>query len=209
CIYSWRGADFENILTFPDRHAGTVIHRIETNYRSTPQILNSANGVLQEKPMGRHFDKELKASRADGEKPYLVETMDTREQAQFIVQRVRGLIDEGVPLREIAALYRAHFHALDVQLELSRLQIPYQITSGVRFFEQAHIRDLVALLRFVYNPSDVMAWLRIAILLPKVGEKGAQKIHAAAADKARSQQKDLIDVLDDPEVSAKVAKDAK
>ena len=208
CIYSWRGANFENILTFPDRHPGTVIHRIETNYRSTPQILELANGVLLAQPKGRHFDKELKASRSDGEKPFLVEAMDGREQAQFIVQRIRGLTDEGHPLREIAVLYRAHFQALDIQLELSRLQIPYQITSGVRFFEQAHIRDLVAFLRFVYNPSDVAAWQRIAILLPKVGEKNAQKLYAAAKDHAKSRGKNFIDALDDPEVRAKVPRDA-
>jgi DNA helicase-2/ATP-dependent DNA helicase PcrA len=118
-------------------------------------------------------------------------------------------MDEGVRLQDVAVLYRAHYQALDVQLELSRLQIPYQITSGVRFFEQAHIRDLVALLRFAYNPGDVMAWQRVAVLLPKVGEKGAQKIHAAALARARAAQRDFMDVLAEPEVAAAVAKDAR
>jgi DNA helicase-2/ATP-dependent DNA helicase PcrA len=209
CIYSWRGANFENIMTFPDRHPGTVIHRIETNYRSTPQILAFANGVLEAQPQGRHFEKILRAARANSEKPFLVQSMDAREQAQFIIQRIKGLVDEGCSLSDIAVLYRAHFQALDIQLELSRVQIPYQITSGVKFFEQAHVRDLVALLRFVYNPSDTMAWQRIAILLPKVGEKGAQKIHAAALDHARLLQKDFLAVLDSDDVKSKVAKDAK
>jgi len=209
CIYSWRGANFENIMTFPDRHPGTVIHRIETNYRSTPQILAFANGVLEAQPPGRHFEKILRAARANSEKPFLVQSMDAREQAQFIIQRIKGLVDEGCSLSDIAVLYRAHFQALDIQLELSRVQIPYQITSGVKFFEQAHVRDLVALLRFVYNPSDTMAWQRIAILLPKVGEKGAQKIHAAALDHARLLQKDFLAVLDSDDVKSKVAKDAK
>ncbi|MSU66651.1 MAG: ATP-dependent helicase [Opitutus sp.] len=209
CIYSWRGANFENILTFPDRHPGTALHRIETNYRSTPQILALANGVLLAQPKGRHFDKELRAHRANSEKPYFVQTMDGREQAQFIVQRIRGLVDEGCALADIGILYRAHFQALDIQLELSRLQIPYQITSGVRFFEQAHIRDLIALLRFVYNPSDTAAWNRIAVLLPKVGDKNAAKLHAAALDHARLIQKNLIDVLDTDDVRSKVPKDAK
>ncbi len=209
CIYSWRGANFENILTFPDRHPGTVLHRIETNYRSTPQILALANGVLLAQPKGRHFDKELRAHRANSEKPYFVQTMDGREQAQFIVQRIRGLVDEGCSLSDIGILYRAHFQALDIQLELSRLQIPYQITSGVRFFEQAHIRDLIALLRFVYNPSDTAAWNRIAVLLPKVGDKNAAKLHAAALDHARLIQKNLLDVLDTDDVRSKVPKDAK
>jgi DNA helicase-2/ATP-dependent DNA helicase PcrA len=209
CIYSWRGANFENIMTFPDRHAGTVIHRIELNYRSTPQILALANGVLAAQPKGRHFDKELHATRPNNEKPYFVQSMDGREQASFIVQRVKGLVEEGRSLGDIAVLYRAHFQALDIQLELSRLQIPYVITSGVRFFEQAHIRDLVALLRFVYNPADTAAWQRLAVLLPKVGDKGAQKIHAAALELARAQSMNFLDALASPEVAAKVAKDAR
>ena len=209
CIYSWRGANFENILTFPDRHPGTVMHYIETNYRSTPQILALANAVLLAQPKGRHFDKELRPARANSEKPYVVQSMDSREQAQFIVQRIRGLTDEGCALADIAILYRAHFQALDIQLELSRLQIPYQITSGVRFFEQAHVRDLIALLRFVYNPSDTLAWNRLVVLLPKVGDKGAQKIHATALEHAKLLKKNFVDVLGSDDVLSRVPKDAK
>ncbi|MEO6004552.1 MAG: ATP-dependent helicase [Opitutus sp.] len=210
CIYSWRGANFDNIMTYPDRHPGTVIHRIETNYRSTPEILNLANGVLLAQPKGRHFDKELRAARGHAQKPFVVQTMDDREQAEFILKRIRALVeDDGVSLNEIAILYRSHFLALEVQLALSRAGLPYHITSGVKFFERQHIRDLVALLRFVYNPSDAQAWQRIAILLPKVGEKGAQKIYAAALDHARLMQKNFIDVLPSDDVKSKVAKDAR
>ena len=210
CIYSWRGANFDNIMTYPDRHPGTVIHRIETNYRSTPEILNLANGVLLAQPKGRHFDKELRAARGHAQKPYVVQTMDDREQAEFILKRIRALVeDEGVSLNEIAILYRSHFLALEVQLALSRAGLPYHITSGVKFFERQHIRDLVALLRFVYNPSDAQAWQRIAVLLPKVGEKGAQKIYSAALDHARLMQKNFIDVLPSDDVKSKVAKDAR
>lgn len=210
CIYSWRGADFENIMSFPDRHPGTVIHRIETNYRSTPQILNLANGVLEAQPKGRHFDKELRAARANSQKPMVVQTMDDREQAEFVLKRIRALIeDEGVAANEIAILYRSHFLALEVQLALSRAGIPYHITSGVKFFERQHVRDLVALLRFVYNASDELAWQRIAILLPKIGEKGAQKIHAAAREHAQLMKRDFIDALATDDVKSKVPKDAK
>jgi DNA helicase-2/ATP-dependent DNA helicase PcrA len=209
CIYTWRGANFENILTFPDRHPGTQIYHVETNYRSTPQILDFANGVLAAQPKGRHFDKQLKPARGDGEQPFLVQTMDSREQAAFVCQRLRGLHDEGRPLADVAVLYRAHFQALDMQLELSRLGIPYVITSGVRFFEQAHIRDLIALLRFVYNPTDSMAWQRIAVLLPKVGDKGAQKLYTLALDQARATQKNYLDALASPEIAAKVPAGAK
>jgi len=210
CIYSWRGANFENIMTFPDRHPGTAIHRIETNYRSTPEILNLANGVLLAQPKGRHFDKELRAARGHMEKPYLVQAMDDREQAEFIVKRVRALHeDEGVSLSGIAVLYRSHFIAVETQIALARASIPYHITSGVKFFERQHIRDLVALLRFVYNPADEQAWERIAILLPKVGEKGAQKIHAAALAHARGHQQNFLDALDAEEVRSKVARDGR
>ncbi|HEY0966300.1 MAG TPA: ATP-dependent helicase [Opitutaceae bacterium] len=210
CIYSWRGADFENIMSFPDRHPGTVIHRIETNYRSTPQILNLANGVLEAQPKGRHFDKELRAARANSQKPMVVQTMDDREQAEFVLKRIRALTeDEGVAANEIAILYRSHFLALEVQLGLSRAGIPYHITSGVKFFERQHVRDLVALLRFVYNPSDELAWQRIAVLLPKIGEKGAQKIHATAREHAQMMKRDFIDALATDDVKSKVAKDAK
>jgi len=210
CIYSWRGANFENIMTFPDRHPGTVIHRIEVNYRSTPEILNLANGVLLAQPKGRHFDKELRSARGHGQKPFVVQTMDDREQAEFILKRIRALTeDEGVSLNEIAVLYRSHFLALEIQLALSRAGLPYHITSGVKFFERQHIRDLVALLRFVYNPADEQAWQRIAVLLPKIGEKGAQKIYSAALDHARLVQKNFLDVLNTDDVRSKVAKDAR
>jgi len=210
CIYSWRGANFENIMTFPDRHPGTAIHRIETNYRSTPEILSLANGVLLAQPKGRHFDKELRAARGHMEKPYVVQAMDDREQAEFVVKRVRALHeDEGMPLSSIAVLYRSHFIAVETQIALARAGIPYHITSGVKFFERQHIRDLVALLRFVYNPADEQAWERIAVLLPRVGQKGAQKIHAAALASARGAQRNFLDVLDAEDVRAKVARDAR
>ncbi len=210
CIYSWRGANFENIMSFPDRHAGTVIHRIETNYRSTPEILAFANGVLAAQPRGRHFDKELRAARKHGSKPAVIQAMDDREQAAFILKRIHALVnEEGVSPKEIAILYRSHFIALEMQLALTRQGIPYHITSGVKFFERQHVRDLIALVSFVYNPSNTLAWQRFVILLPKVGEKGAQKIYTAALDHARLMAKNLIDVLDTDDVKSKVAKDAK
>ncbi|MEN9403257.1 MAG: ATP-dependent helicase PcrA [Verrucomicrobiota bacterium] len=210
CIYSWRGADFENIMSFPERHAGTVIHRIETNYRSTPEILAFANGVLNCQPKGRHFDKELRAARKHGQKPAVIQAMDDKEQAAFIMKRIQSLVsDEGVSPNEIAILYRSHFLALEMQLALTRAGVPYTITSGVKFFERQHVRDLIAILNFVYNPSNTSAWNRIAVLLPKVGEKGAQKIYAAALDHARLMQQNFIDALSTDDVTSKVAKDAK
>jgi DNA helicase-2/ATP-dependent DNA helicase PcrA len=139
----------------------------------------------------------------------LVAAMDSREQASFIVQRLRALHESGYRLNDVAVLYRAHFQALDLQLELTRLNVPYQITSGVRFFEQAHIRDYVALLRFLYNPADSMAFQRFAVLLPKVGDKGAQKLHGLALAAAKTRNVTIAEALGHPDVVAKVPKDAK
>lgn len=203
CIYSWRGANYENIITFPDRHPNTRILRIETNYRSTPEILTLANSVIQNRET-RGFDKELRAFKPSSQAPYVVQAMDGKEQAQFVITRIRGLLDEGRDPKEIAVLYRAHYQALDMQMELSRAGIAYQITSGVRFFEQAHIKDMVAHLRLIYNSSDAPSFMRLATLLPKIGEKSAQKLFALARETAENSQKDFIDVLNDPSVVAKV-----
>lgn len=208
CIYSWRGANFQNIITFPDRHPGTEIHRIETNYRSTPEILTLANAVISNRT-SQGFDKELRPHKPSSQKPFVVQAMDGREQAQFVITRVRGLIDEGRDPREIAVLYRSHFVALDMQMELSRAGIPYQITSGVRFFEQAHIKDLVAHLRLVYNPSDATAFLRLFQLLPKVGEKTAQKLYDLTLTVAKKHEIDFIDALSHAEVIKKAPAAAK
>jgi DNA helicase-2/ATP-dependent DNA helicase PcrA len=210
CIYSWRGANFENTLTFPDRHPGTQIHRIETNYRSSPEILTLANSVLvNQSAAGRGFEKELRPARDSHLKPYVVPALDSREQALFVVSRLRGLMDEGRSLGEVAVLYRAHFQAIDLQVELSRARIDYVITSGVRFFEQAHIKDVIAHLRFVFNPQDVMAYMRLAVLLPKVGDKSARKLFDLASDLARKRNLPIVDALLLPEVHAKVPADAK
>lgn len=189
CIYTWRGADFENIRSFPERHPETKIYKIVKNYRSTPGILALANSVLAAQPVGSGYDKELVAARAGGVPPYVVPVMDTRQQADFIISRVEGLFDQGYQLGDIAVLYRAHFQALDLQLEFSRRSIPFVITSGVKFFEQAHIRDFVAQLRFISNPQDIQALERLMCLLPRVGPATVRKIlkaankHVAAAQK--------------------------
>ncbi len=186
CIYTWRGASYDNIMSFPERHPGTQIYKIETNYRSTPQILGLANSVLDAQNIDPAYRKELLAVRPRSEIPYLIPVMDGRQQAQVIIKRIDALHEEGMRLSDIAILYRAHYQALDLQIELSRQGIPFIITSGVRFFEQAHIRDLVAQLRFMVNPGDSAAFTRFACLLPKVGEKTAyrmfEKIHQIVRD---------------------------
>lgn len=227
CIYTWRGAVFENIRAFPERHPGTRIHKIVRNYRSSPQILSLANKVLEAQPASAVYLKELVADKADNLTPYIVPLLDGVQQGQFLAQRIQGLYDEGHALKDIAVLYRAHYHAVDAQLELSRAGVPFVITSGVRFFEQAHIRDFIAQLRIINNPSDKPAFARLLGLLPRVGPVTVEKILKAAElerDRARKSNASASDTLFDtaphmagdifnallkPSVLAKVPVDAK
>jgi DNA helicase-2/ATP-dependent DNA helicase PcrA len=173
-IYAWRGANFLNILDFPKRYPEAKVFKIETNYRSTPEILNVANAAIAANR--NQFAKNLQASRRSGIKPVLVACMDAGQQSAFIAQRLLELHEEGTSLNQIAVLYRSHFHALELQLELTRRQIPFSITSGIRFFEQAHIKDATAYLKLVTNPLDEIAFKRVAQLHPGIAAKGADKL---------------------------------
>ena len=174
-IYSWRGADFRNILDFPEKYPGSAKYVIETNYRSVPEILSLANAAIA--PNTRQFRKDLTPSRPDRETlPALALLQDPNTQAAFVAQRILELRDEGVELNEIAVLYRAHFHAMEIQLELTNRGIPFVITSGLRFFEQAHIKDAAAFMKFVCNRRDEVAFKRLVKMLPGVGDKGADNL---------------------------------
>jgi DNA helicase-2/ATP-dependent DNA helicase PcrA len=173
-IYSWRGADFRNILSFPRRYPGASVFKLETNYRSAPEILSVANACIAGNP--EQFQKTLRAVRPAGTPPFLVHLRAGEEQARYVAERIRALRRAGYEAGDIAVLYRAHFHALDLQLELTRQEMPFIITSGVRFFEQAHIKDVCALPRLFVNPADELAFRRLLGLLPKVGDKTALRI---------------------------------
>ncbi len=175
-IYSWRGANFRNIMEFPKRYAGAKVYKIETNYRSTPEILAVANAAIS--PNVHQFPKELAAFKKSGTKPAIVTCHDGNEQAAFVAQRVLELREEGREMNNMAVLYRSHFHALELQLELTRRNIPFSITSGIRFFEQAHIKDVSAHIKLVVNPTDELSFKRIAQMLPGIGGKGAEKLWA-------------------------------
>jgi DNA helicase II / ATP-dependent DNA helicase PcrA len=171
-IYSWRGANFKNILAFPERYPDAQVFKIELNYRSVPEILRVANAAIAGNV--KQFKKELAATRPSNSfRPAVVGLNDGSEQARFVAQRILELRDEGIELDEIAVLYRAHYHAIELQLELSRRGIPYLITSGVRFFEQAHVKDVASFIRFVANPRDEVAFKRMVKLLPGIGNKSA------------------------------------
>ena len=165
--YSFRGADFENILTFKERYEDCVEYRLETNCRSVPEILALANLSIAHN--ARRLPKELRAVRSSGLKPAVVTCHDHFVQTRFIAEYILHLLDEGRTLSDIAVLYRAHWHSLEIQLELQRRNIPFQVRGGLRFFEQAHIKDVLCYLRIVQNPSDELAWRRVLRLLPRIG----------------------------------------
>lgn len=174
-IYSWRGANFRNILKFSDRYPGAQIYKIETNYRSVPEILTLANAAIRANT--EQFAKNLRPHRPEKEVlPALVRVREPNEQAQFLAQRVLELRDEGIELEEIAILYRAHYHSMEVQMELTNRGIPFNITSGLRFFEQAHIKDVSAFMKFAMNRRDEVSFKRMIKMLPGIGDKTADNI---------------------------------
>jgi DNA helicase-2/ATP-dependent DNA helicase PcrA len=174
-IYSWRGADMNHILKFTDRYKDARVFMIETNYRSVPGILDLSNAAIR--PNRLRFEKDLRAWRESGEgKPALVTVNDPNAQAMFVGQRIEELQEQGVPLSEMAVLYRAHYHSMEVQMEMTSRMIPFRITSGLRFFEQAHIKDVATFLRFVTNRRDETCFKRMVRLMPGVGPASATKM---------------------------------
>jgi DNA helicase II / ATP-dependent DNA helicase PcrA len=204
-IYSWRGANYQNILDFPRRYPNARIYRIETNYRSVPEILALANAAILANT--KQFSKTLRAYRDGSEiRPALVSLFDTNQQAAFVAQRILELREEGVDLGSMAVLYRAHFQSLEVQLALTRSGIPFSITSGLRFFEQAHIKDVAAFMKFVINPADEVAFKRMARLLPGVAVKTAEKLWEQLSAVPDSERGDFRNWLGHCRVGQKPAK---
>lgn len=205
-IYSWRGANFKNILDFPKRYPGAQVYKIETNYRSVPDILEVANAAIAANV--NQFRKELVAARpAAPVKPGLVPLADSNQQALFVAQRILDLREEGFELNEIAVLYRAHYHSMEVQMELTRHGVPFQITSGLRFFEQAHVKDVASFLKFAVNPRDEVAFKRMARLLPGIGSRSAEGLWTQVEEKfARGGDVKFHDLLMPLKVPAKSAK---
>lgn len=210
-IYSWRGADFRNIITFPERYANARVYRIETNYRSAPQILELANAAIQEN--ARQFPKTLRPARPPArQRPVVAVLPRPEEQAMFVSRQLRQLHEEeGIPWEEMAVLYRAHFHSMEVQMQLTVDGVPFVITSGLKFFEQAHIKDMSAFLRFAVNPRDEAAFERMVRLLPGVGPASAARLWsgwlASGAAASGSPPARYSDILERIRVPARAQKD--
>ena len=178
-IYAFRGAEVQNILDFGRVFEGARTYRLENNYRSTPPIVAVANASIRHNRRQHH--KTLRAMREGQDRPAFVALMDGEQQARFVAQRVLQLRDEGVDLGQQVVLYRAHYQAMELQMELQRRGIPFVVRSGSRFFEQAHIRDVLAHLRILFNPLDRLAWTRVLKMHEGVGAKHAAGIFAGLA----------------------------
>ena len=174
-IYSWRGADMENILKFHLRYPEAETYKIEVNYRSRPEIIELSNAAISANT--EQIQKKLTADREGGEMvPALLSLSDPRAQADFVAGRVEELIDGGMEAEEIAVLYRAHYQSMEVQMEFTTRRIPFQITSGLRFFEQAHVKDVSSFIRFVVNPRDEVSFKRMLQFIPGIGAVTATKL---------------------------------
>jgi DNA helicase-2/ATP-dependent DNA helicase PcrA len=173
-IYSFRGADFYNIIEFPKLFENVKIIKLEENYRSYQSILDFAN--LINRSALYKYEKNLYSRRGSGNLPQVIATVTENLQSKFIVEKILELREEGIKLNDIAVLFRSSFHSFDLELELSKANIPFQKFGGMKFIESAHIKDVVAFLRIVENPKDVISWYRILLLHEGIGPKTAQKI---------------------------------
>jgi len=173
-IYSFRGANFRNIMEFPRLFPGAKLIKLEENYRSTQPILDLANEIIDR--AREKYTKVLFTERGGGARPVLVQAPDERWQSRFVCQKILELREDGVPLEEMAVLFRSSFHSFDLEIELARCDIPFVKRGGFKFIETAHVKDVLAYLRIVVNPRDEVSWHRLLLLIEGVGPKGAREI---------------------------------
>lgn len=173
-IYAFRGANFKNIMDFPSLFENVKIIYLEENYRSTQEILDFANKIID--AAAEKYPKVLYTNKTGGDRPMIVAANNDNMQSKFIVQKILQLREEGVPFSEIAVLFRASFFSFNLEIELNKANIPFVKFGGMKFVESAHIKDIIAFLRIALNEKDFVSWLRVLLLFPKVGPKTAQKI---------------------------------
>lgn len=181
-IYSFRGATIRNILDFPRDFPGTTVVTLEENYRSTQPILDTSNVLISR--AGERYTKNLYTRRTGGDKPWLVTAQDESTQTRFVVDRILELHEEGIPLREMAVLFRAGYHSADLEIELTARSIPFDKWGGLKFLEAAHVKDVLAFLRVLENPRDEVSWYRLLLLMPGIGEVTARHAMETMAEHA-------------------------
>ena len=175
-IYSFRGADYSNIIHFPEQFPGATIVKLEENYRSIEPILQLTNDIIGHAE--KKFTKTLFTSKTGGSRPRLVVAPTEAAEARFVVETVEQLRQEGVGLHDIAVLFRSGFHSFKLEIELAGHAIDFDKRGGLKLTESAHIKDLLSFFRVVINPWDSLSWNRILLQVDKVGPKTVQKILA-------------------------------
>ena len=175
-IYSFRAATVDNILSFQETFPGARIFKLDVNYRSTPEILKLANESIRHNRF--QYEKQLRTPQAAGDKPSLIPVRDQQQQAAVICQRAMELRQQGMSLDEMAVLFRSAYQIIELELQLGRAGIPYLVRGGLRFFEQMHIKDVLAHLKLMQNPVDEVSWRRVLGLYPGIGPSTANKVWA-------------------------------
>src|SRR3989440_3838464 len=173
-IYSFRGASFKNMLEFPELFPEAKLIKLEENFRSTQPILNLANAIISNASEG--YAKRLFSRMSEGTPPLVVSARDENEQSRFVAERIEELREEGVPLQDIAVLFRAGSHSFDLEIELSKHGIPFRKFGGIRFAESAHVKDALSFLRVALNPSDTLSWFRTLKLIDHIGDATVYQI---------------------------------
>ncbi len=181
-IYSFRGANFRNILDFPAQFPGATVLTLERNYRSTQPILDATNTLISR--ARERYTKALWTRRTGGDMPALVTARDEEEQTRWVCDRILALHESGTPLREMAVLFRAGYMSAALEIELTNRKIPFEKWGGLRFLEAAHVKDVLAFLRVLENPRDDVSWYRILMLLPGIGDVTARQAIDAMAQAA-------------------------
>ena len=207
-IYSFRGANYRNILDFPKHFPSAKLVTLEQNYRSTQPILDVTNTIISRAP--ERFTKNLFTDKPGGMRPWLVTARDEQQQTRFVVDRVMELREDGIALNDIAIIFRAGYMSAELEVELANRKIPFEKWGGLKFLEAAHVKDVLAFLRIVDNPRDEVSWYRVLMLIPGIGDVTARSImdamaergwdpdafsHYAAPARARDAHKALADLL--------------
>lgn len=191
-IYSFRGAHFKNIMSFQDQYPGAVRVTLEQNYRSQQSILDLTNAVIAQAQ--ERFAKNLFTENGKGEKPIYIETKSEHDQSHYVCQKILELREQNIPLNQIAVLVRSGWHSNELEVALQSHQLPFVKFGGFKFIESAHIKDIVAFFRLAFNPSDLVSWHRVLLLLDGIGPKSVQQF----LDSLESNQYRLDPCLLDP-----------
>lgn len=173
-IYKFRGADVQNILSFPKRYTDCKVIYLTENYRSSQEILNLANHVMTNATEG--YQKNLRAQFNSQELPKVYSVNDTKTEAEFVLNRIKAKHAEGIPYNDICVLYRNSFQSYELEVLLNKAGLDFEKYGGIRFLDRAHIKDVLAFLRIYTNPSDELAWFRILQLHIGIGKVYARNI---------------------------------